>query len=244
VMIGRWDQALSWGQEVAGAEEISSLQFAASRLLDLVPLYARRGELHQARATLQTLQAVSASESWEYRSNYLVVEAELLRAEGKPAEALVRGQQVVDGRGQLGLTHITVKVGLVEAVEAALDLADTATADELLGIVRAARPGEVTPYLRAHAARLAARVAALRHEDDTVEPGFLAAEQGFRDLQVPFDLAVALLERAEWLNPRGRPDEAGPLLSEAAEIFERLGAKPWIERTSRTRSPLPLVREG
>jgi hypothetical protein len=156
----------------------------------------------------------------------------------------VRGQQVVDGRGQLGLTHITVKVGLVEAVEAALDLADTATADELLGIVRAARPGEVTPYLRAHAARLAARVAALRHEDDTVEPGFLAAEQGFRDLQVPFDLAVALLERAEWLNPRGRPDEAGPLLSEAAEIFERLGAKPWIERTSRTRSPLPLVREG
>jgi predicted ATPase/class 3 adenylate cyclase len=244
LMIGRWDQALSWGQEVMDAEEISSLWFAASRLVDLVPLHIRRGELQDARASLEWLSGTSASDNWEFRSAYLLAEAELLRAEGEPAQSLVRAQQIVDGRAELGLTHITVKLGLVEAIEAALDLADAARADELLGIVRGARPGEVTPYLRAHAARLAARLAALRHEDDTVQPGFLAAEQGFRDLHVPFDLAVALLEHAEWLIDAGRPDEAGPLLSEAAEIFERLGAKPWIERASRVKSALPLVREA
>ena len=64
------------------------------------------------------------------------------------------------------------------------------------------------------------------------------------DLQIPFDLAVALLDHADWLIPRDRRDEAEPLISEAAEIFERLGAKPWLERTSRAKSPLPPVREG
>jgi hypothetical protein len=50
---------------------------------------------------------------------------------------------------------------------------------------------------------------------------------------MPFDLAVALLERAEWLSGEARADEAGPLLAEAREIFERLGAKPWLARLGR-----------
>ena len=40
-----------------------------------------------------------------------------------------------------------------------------------------------------------------------------------------------LLAHAEWLAGEGRAAEAEPLLSEAWEIFERLGATPWLERT-------------
>jgi hypothetical protein len=142
MMVGRWDEAMSRGQEVAGTEELSSLLYVAGSLLHpLVSLYVHRGELRQARAALQSMQALSTSENFDDRSIYLLTEALLLRVEGHPAEALVRAQQVVEGRVRLGLTDISVKLGLIAAVEAALDLADTATADELLGIVRAARPG-------------------------------------------------------------------------------------------------------
>ena len=47
-----------------------------------------------------------------------------------------------------------------------------------------------------------------------------------------FYLAVTELEHGEWLAPRGRRDEAEPRLAEAREIFERLGATPWLERAA------------
>jgi hypothetical protein len=41
---------------------------------------------------------------------------------------------------------------------------------------------------------------------------------------------VCLLEHAEWLAVRGRPDDSAPLLAEANETFGRLGAAPWLAR--------------
>jgi hypothetical protein len=125
-----------------------------------------------------------------------------------------------------------VKRALVQGLEAALELDDVAKAEELLGIVESARPGLVSPYLRAHAARFAARLAARRGDDESVEPGFLAAQEGFRAMGTPFDLAVALVEHAEWLTGQRREAEAEANIAEAREIFERLGAKPWLERVS------------
>jgi hypothetical protein len=117
--------------------------------------------------------------------------------------------------------------------EAALDLDDTAKAEEFLGIVQGARPGQVTPILRAQTARLAARLAARRGDPESAESGFLAAEQGFRRIGVPFELAVALLEHGEWLVSQGRPGEAVPFLDEGRAIFEGLQAKPWLGRLGR-----------
>jgi hypothetical protein len=47
-----------------------------------------------------------------------------------------------------------------------------------------------------------------------------------------FYLAVTQLEYAEWLARQGRAEAAEPLLTEAREIFERLGARPWLERAA------------
>jgi hypothetical protein len=47
-----------------------------------------------------------------------------------------------------------------------------------------------------------------------------------------FWLALTELEHAELLAQQGRGAEAEPLLAEAREIFERLEAKPWLERAS------------
>jgi predicted ATPase/class 3 adenylate cyclase len=233
ILVGRWDQALAWAGEARSSGELSSLEWVSQGLVDLVGLYVDRGDLDQARDLLESIRVLETSENPESRIGYAARRAELLRAEEKPSEALATLEEVLAARTQFGLASHPVKHGLVLGVEAAIDLGDVARAEELLGIVGSARPGQVTPYLRAHAARLAARLAALRGEVESVEPGFLAAELGFRDLGTPFYLAVALTEHAEWLGDQGRQLQAEPLFAEAREIFEGLGAMPWLERTSR-----------
>ncbi|NYI76762.1 helix-turn-helix transcriptional regulator [Nocardioides panzhihuensis] len=47
----------------------------------------------------------------------------------------------------------------------------------------------------------------------------------------PFERAQTLLDLAEWLRRRRRIAEARAPLAESLEIFRRLGARPWIERT-------------
>jgi thioesterase domain-containing protein len=116
-----------------------------------------------------------------------------------------------------------VKIGIVEAVEAAFALGEQGRAEELLAFVDAVPPGLRSPYLEAQTHRFRAR----RDGDDA---GFEAAAARFRELGIPFWLAVTLLEHGEALVSDGRSDEAQPLLAEARELFEQLGAKPWLER--------------
>jgi hypothetical protein len=53
--------------------------------------------------------------------------------------------------------------------------------------------------------------------------GYVIAEAAFRDLDVPFWLAVTLLEHGELTGDETR-------LAEAREIFGRLEAAPWLAR--------------
>ena len=119
------------------------------------------------------------------------------------------------------------------ALEAAFALGDDAKADELLAIVEQLPPGELRPFLRAIGARFTARRAARDGHGDTAAAGFSAAARIFREIEYAFDLAVVLLEHAEWLAEVGGLDDAAPLATEAREIFERLRARPYIERLDR-----------
>ena len=77
----------------------------------------------------------------------------------------------------------------------------------------------------------------------TEEPAF-----GLRDLEdrsmhrntevgALYQLACALTEHAEWLIEQGREDEVDPLVAEAHEIFDRLQARPGLERLARLGEP-------
>ena len=233
ISAGRWDQALEWAESAEGAREVAALEWVGAGRMDVVTLRVRRGELGPARQLMDEFADMGTADNLELRAIYQRVLAELLRAEGRLEEALVAAEAAVAARERFGVTSTFVKRGLVEAVEAALGLGDTEKAEELLGIVGAARPGQVTPFLRAQVARLTARIAAAVDDVDSVEPGFAAAETGFRGIGVPFDLAVALLEHAEWLKAQGRAEEGETMLTEARDIFERLDAKPWVERVAR-----------
>jgi len=58
---------------------------------------------------------------------------------------------------------------------------------------------------------------------------YTAAASRFRELEMPFWVAVTEIEHAEIL---GGGPEADQLLASARETFERLGAPPWLERPS------------
>jgi len=230
LLAGEWDLAQAWADEARRTDELMALEMAAGPLIDLAALHVRRGALPHARELLDGSASLATSENPEMRLFHAVVSAEVLRGEGKPREALDVALDAVRERARYGLTNQGVKRVWVQAVEAALELDDRDTVQELLAIVEEAWPGQVMPSLRGHAARFAARLAVLRGEDDPVEPGFGAAERTFRQIPDPFDLGTALAEHAAWLLGTDRDEQAGPLVAEAREIFERLQARPSLDR--------------
>ena len=130
-------------------------------------------------------------------------------------DALADGEATIEaGRAAFGISSQSSKQGIVEALEAAFALGEPAKIEELLALVESVPPGTRPPYLDAQAKRFRARLTG----DGA---GYKAAAERFRELEIPFWLAVTLLEHGE-----------EPGLAEAREIFERLEATPWLERVT------------
>src|SRR5205807_591854 len=158
------------------------------------------------------------SKEVQLRALYAASKSAFLRAAGRLADAQRPAEVALQARPELGIAHPAVKEGLIQAMEAALALDDRARFEELLIEIGSLKPGETSPYVQAQGARFGALLAALREENDRVEPGFEAAADLFEKLSMPFWLAVTRLEEAEWLVARGRRSDAEPLLAEAREI--------------------------
>jgi hypothetical protein len=134
------------------------------------------------------------------------------------------------GDGARALLELAEAQGFVAALDAALELGRLEKVEELLGRIGAMRPGELSAFLDGHRFRFRARLVAAQGRDREVEPAFKAVERLFRGYGLVFWLAVTQAEHGEWLVGEGRAEEAEPLLAEARETFDRLGAKPYLER--------------
>jgi class 3 adenylate cyclase/tetratricopeptide (TPR) repeat protein len=244
-MTGHWEDAMGQAAGVPRLEESSATRFAAGELVLSIPLIlVEQGRLQEASEMLDSYAPFERSADVQERVAYLAAKAVVLRAQGRLAEALAAGLEALDGRSALGTTYPGVKVGFVTAAEAALALGDTARMEDLLALPAGFGAGETTPYLRAQASRLEARFAAARGESDAVEPRFKTAAGLFREIGVPFWLAVTLTEHGEWLRDQGRADEGAPLLDEAREVFGGLAARPWLERVERATSAAAVAGSG
>jgi class 3 adenylate cyclase/tetratricopeptide (TPR) repeat protein len=230
VALGRWDDAIRYVEEAQAAEELEALQWAAVRVIELAAIHIRRGDVDAARRVFDAAKARADVHNTEIRVRVGAAEVELLNAEGRLAEALARSEQLLDAIPKLGLSDLGIKRLITHGVGAALQLGELDAAAAMLAMVRLARPGMVSPELRGHFARLDARLSSLRGNHDAVEAGFETAVAAFRELGSPFEQGVALCELAEWLEGRGRSDAAAAAALEARTLFERLGARPWLER--------------
>ena len=216
-MTGRWDESLDITNELAGEQARSGGMFL-SLLSGPLEIHLQRGRLDDARRLYSLFEHLDGSTDVQERACFFGATAALLRAEGRLDAAVEAGQGVLDSQDMLRISHQAVEQGLVEALEAAVALGDRERAEELLATIEALPPGRRPPFLDAQAKRFRAKLGG-----DAA--GYRAAAARFREIGLPFYLGVALLEHAELTG-----DES--LLAEAREIFERLEARPWLERAA------------
>jgi tetratricopeptide (TPR) repeat protein len=230
--IGEWDEAAEFAGAIA-EDEVRSAPADVLSLLAFGETYVELGQTAEFEKLMSWSTQLVSSDDWQARSCYLACRACLRRGQGRDAEALADADEAINVALELGgAGHQNVKAGFRVACESALALKDLAKVDELVGVVDALGPGERPPYLRAQALRFRARLADSRGNPDAVEPFFVAAEEAFAQLGMPFWLAVTQLEHAEWLVANGRGVNARPMLAGAVATFERLKALPWLDRAT------------
>jgi tetratricopeptide (TPR) repeat protein len=228
VLLGRWDEALAREAEINASPGMS----VEHLLVHLMEIDCWRGDPQHARVRLERSSGLKSHESVDYMASYRFHEALLLRTEGNARAAQETLDAALEARSELGTSSLPVKLAFVEALECAFELGDTGKLEQILEFIEGLRPGERQPLLDAHAARFRAKLAG---DAATAEKGFRRSADILRERELIFWLAVAELEQAEWLTGRERSDEAQPLLLQARETFERLEAKPWLERVDAVR---------
>jgi tetratricopeptide (TPR) repeat protein len=234
---GRWDEALELHSELSEGLEVNSYLLVLRVYAALV--WASRGEPVEQLAAAATLHGTRADVMVELIEGFLgAAEA---RAAGDLARAadLTRGVAIRWAR----LTGIDDDFATfwLSGIDDALAVGDVAGAEELLALVTTRPPGHVTPYIRCQLPRVRAIINAAAGQHESVERDFVAAAKALRDFGAPYWLGRTLLEHAEWLTACGREIQAPALAAEAARIFDELGARPWCERATATRSAQRLL---
>ncbi|MFE4815766.1 AAA family ATPase [Streptomyces sp. NPDC056704] len=193
-------------------------------------LLALRGDTEEARAAVQ--RAVHGIDlpncrSLQVRTHYALGAAAL--AEGDHAAAYDRFRAVYTRQPEPAPLHFHASdYYLADLVAAAVRTGRTEDARLVLDTARRRlAEGETSARLTA----IVHRAEALLAEPDDAERHFTAALADPAGDQWPFERAQVRLDYAEWLRRRRRAVEARPLLAAALEVFERLGTRPWTDRT-------------
>jgi class 3 adenylate cyclase/tetratricopeptide (TPR) repeat protein len=233
---GEWDEVLA-KRAALPEDDWTQARIAFSCLLNsIIPVCLHRGLLDEARQLLELAAELEQSADVQERGYYANASAALLLASGDTEGALVAAERAWAGRETLGAAHESAKEGFAVACEAAFRADLPQRVEELVATVAALPASGRSQLLDAQAERFRARLAARRGDNAEAERLFKRAGALLRELEVPFALAVVLLEHAEWLGSTGRPDEAEPFAEEACQTFERLGALPWLVRAGRRSS--------
>ncbi len=221
VALGHWDEALASIDAVPEDVMAHDRAVFVARLLAGALIHTQRGSDDEAQRPFGIFAASRESGDIQERAMYSAALAVVLHAEGKHEEALAVVGEALSSGEELGRGSEPFREGFVVAVQSALALGNVDRAVEILDTLDRVPAGKVPPYLRAHAARFRALIAASRGDADEAERSFKRASATFREISTPFPLAVTQLEQAEWLIDSGQPEEASALLGEARGTFER-----------------------
>jgi class 3 adenylate cyclase/tetratricopeptide (TPR) repeat protein len=227
--LGQWDELLAW-EESLPPEAVSESRNAFQAFLFFLPfIHVHRGELDKANEGLQVLPDAGTSADIQEAASLALGRAAVLRAENRFAEALDTALEAFSIHEEIGIASEIAKEAIPEAAESALALGDLTRLESLIQTIEDIPKGKLPQALYAHALRLRGRLHA-RHGEGDAESFFKGAAGLFRELSIPFWMAVTLLEHGEWLVEQDRAPEAQALLDEAQGIFERLKARPWLDR--------------
>ena len=192
-MLGRWDEAQAASAELT-PEQIDAGGVVLSLLQSGVEIHIQRGELDEARRVFSLFSRLEESTDVQERAVLSRRRARHCAArKAGSQEALADGETTIEVGRTLGIGCQAVKQGIVEAIEAAFALGESAKVEELLALDRERSPP--APGRRTSTRRRG--VSAPGSAEDAA--GYEAAAERFRELGMPFWLAVTLLEHGEWL---------------------------------------------
>jgi class 3 adenylate cyclase/tetratricopeptide (TPR) repeat protein len=195
---------------------------------------AHRGQIEEADRLLLAFDVQRGSDDLQEVAEHASGRAIVLRAKMKYREAIEAAEAAIRCRDALGFADPHVKESLVIAIDSALDVGDREKAEELLGLINDLPAGLKPRFLRAQELRCRAKLAERTKDPGVVGERFEQAIGLFREIEMPFYLAISSLEFGAWLTTQGQAIAAEPLLTEAREIFEGLGARPWLDRLERS----------
>ena len=229
-MAGRWDEVL----ERAGDISAWDWKGEMSGLLAVLPIICMNRGMEDGLEKLAELSAqYEGSTDMQRAGGRAVVMAAIDQSKGRNAEAFTHAVEAIRCGLTTGADSPIVRIAFASAVDSAFAMEDLGKVEHVLGELSGLRRGEVWPSLLALGERTSARLAAARAEPGGAERGFTRAIALFREMGMPYWLGATLTECAEWLMELGRAEEAGPMFEEARGIFERLDARPWLERLGR-----------
>ncbi|WP_445020248.1 MULTISPECIES: AAA family ATPase [unclassified Streptomyces] len=224
---GRWAEARSVAAEIATLASAVGLDHAeaCAHTLDATVL-ALLGEPTDARRYVEL--ALALVDPLESRSVAVFARRALglaAVAEGDYDTAYAQYRSVFTDDGDPVHYHLSYTL-LAELAAAAVRRGRREEASELLE--RSAQ--RLGTGMSARVTALVNRGRALLADPQHAEPYFQVALAGDTGEQWPFERAQTRLDYGEWLRRQRRIAEARPLLTTALDTFQRLGARPWMER--------------
>jgi DNA-binding CsgD family transcriptional regulator len=227
--LGRWDDAVGNATEGLQLASETGQQAIEAALRSLLAWFAaQQGRADDCRryadqalgmAFVRRLPVVTATATWQL--------AQLDLMEGRPEAALdrLRGLAVP---GQPGAHPPTALLASGDLVEAATRVGDVEAAEPVVERLERWAAADGWTWVSVTAGRCRALITDGPDADDRFRAAL--AVDGIGEL--PFQLARTELAYGEWLRRARRRAEARTQLRAALELFERLDARPWIERAS------------
>jgi class 3 adenylate cyclase/tetratricopeptide (TPR) repeat protein len=217
-LLGKWEICDEVRDVLAGAEGTYARWFRTGATVFTA---VARGELEPARQAIEAVADFKKSDDAQVRTGFFMTESILLQAEGRSAEAMEAARSAISTE----IHELLNPIAWWSELEAVAALGEADGLEEALARRDPLAPVERTPFIEALYDRFGGRLLAMRGDRESAGEALQRAALRLRDLETPFFLGMALVELAEL----GSGDPA-PTLAEAREIFERLGARPWLER--------------
>ncbi len=228
LMLGDWDGA----EAELSAADADVLSGGLDYLIAMSGLVAAlRGDAGTARARMDSLTLLRASDDVQGKTTLSVLSAFTAAAEGQPEQALEKAMATIAHVGALGTTHEAVRWAWPLAARTAWQLGDSAATTTLLDLVEGRQPGQLGPLLRAERDLARARLAA-RDGGEGADETFALAIRGLRERGTPYHLAHGLLDHAGYLAGQGKDDAAAAATGEAREIATTLRCQPLLARAA------------
>jgi class 3 adenylate cyclase len=229
LMLGEWDEAAALLESGFERDGLDSGQMAH---VNFVRLSAMRGDVAFAEKLIGSgFDRFQASEDPQDLAAVRHVEALLAAAKGDHVAALANAQAAAGYAETLGINSEPVRWAWALAARSAHNVRDRAAQQTLLEQLDQHPTGKQPLMLRAEGDLVRAHLA-VGVDDTEAARLFQRAIDAHRKIPALFLLAHALLDHAEFLRHLGDNDAAEVAVVEAAQIAERLGARPLVDRAT------------